>query len=662
VANAQVEKLKALGLRHGEKAVVGLSAALCLLFLVFAVTKPVIPLTPDQVAASAKAADTNINRTQPRDDILKMLEDQGVKNPGFIAMVEAQENKALSADAYKVAHLWVTPEPGAGLIRDTPVLIAPTELYAYPGRGGALIFALDDNGKRIIEEEKKELDPAVTARRKKKKRRRSAMMGMMGMASSGSTGMPGMMGSGPPPDSPAAKKEFARKQKELARQLAGKAGTEAEKEEAKKDGDDATPQGGKEITKGLRWVAITGVLDHKKMKDNYLAALKNPAIANPNYKQLAVQRQSRDSDGNWSDWEDVDADKNLSIVNNLPEEEEELTPEDVRISTLVDPLPFLKAGYWEKVHVVSLVPKEKREIAKPATSAGGYPGMMGGSSGMAGGKMGGMMAMGSGGMPGMMGGSSGMMGGGAMGGEENTDFPKSEAPKLMIRSLDFTADPDTTYRFRVAIVVFNPNYQREDVSPGTDTKKVELRGPWSEPTDEVTMPADVTAYALDKFPSGEGSKRSDLVQFQITRWNPDDGVTVVRTLEYGPGQIVGETRSAPIPSSEGEKAKSKQIDFNTRQVVLDETGGPHPIAQVGANGAPLDVPVLSLLVRPDGSVILRDETNDRPDPVRKDMADNYTREIKETGTKRESSMGSMYGGMMGMGGSGMPGMGGGGRR
>ena len=39
----------------------------------------------------------------------------------------------LVADNYKPEREWVTPEPGAGLIRDTPVLIAPTDLYAYPG-------------------------------------------------------------------------------------------------------------------------------------------------------------------------------------------------------------------------------------------------------------------------------------------------------------------------------------------------------------------------------------------------------------------------------------------------------------------------------------------------------------------------------------------------
>ena len=39
---------------------------------------------------------------------------------------------------------------------------------------------------------------------------------------------------------------------------------------------------------------------------------------------------------------------------------------------------------------------------------------------------------------------------------------------------------------------------RGDVAPGVDNTSEELVGPWSEPTDEVTVPADVTVYALKK--------------------------------------------------------------------------------------------------------------------------------------------------------------------
>jgi len=488
----------------------------------------------------------------------------------------------------------------------------------------------------------------------------------------GMMGMPGMGGPGGGELTEKQKQELERLDKKKKALLAGTEDPDEEKDADKDKSDERLQEGGpwKEETRGLRWVAITGVLDHKKMRDNYLAALKNPAEAHPHYSHLDLQRQMRGPDGKWTDWEDVDAEKNREIVFNLPEEEEELTPDDVRIDALVDPLPFLKAGYWERVHVVSLVPRERRGAAKPA--AGMMPGMMGGMMGEGGkgGMMGGMGGMGAGGMmPGMMGRMGGEKGGGMMrgmmgrgmmegggfyggGSGANLNFEKSEAPKVMIRSLDFTVAPDTSYRYRLRVVVYNPNYKHEDVSPGVDTETLELRGPWSEPTDEVTMPADATAYAMGKFPTGPGSKRKDLVQYQVTRWNPEDGVTVVRDLTYGPGQIIGEPVTAQIPNTEGGKAAGKTIDFNSRQLMLDEEGGPKPINQVGVGGAPLDMPVIALLMRPDGSVVLRHMANDRPDPVRKDMLENYRRELKESGKQRQSSMGGMYGRMMGRGAGG----------
>ena len=82
------------------------------------------------------------------------------------------------------------------------------------------------------------------------------------------------------------------------------------------------------MTKGYRWVAITGVLDHAKLVANYREALKNPAVAHPNYKRLDLQRQTLQADGTWTKWENVSSDENLKVLDNLPEEDEELTPEN----------------------------------------------------------------------------------------------------------------------------------------------------------------------------------------------------------------------------------------------------------------------------------------------------------------------------------------------
>ena len=62
--------------------------------------------------------------------------------------------------------------------------------------------------------------------------------------------------------------------------------------------------------------------------------------------------------------------RELKILDNLPEEDAELTPETVLPITCMTRLPFLKAGLWEKVHIASLVPKEKKTIAEPPPVSG----------------------------------------------------------------------------------------------------------------------------------------------------------------------------------------------------------------------------------------------------------------------------------------------------
>src|SRR5260370_42249338 len=92
------------------------------------------------------------------------------------------------------------------------------------------------------------------------------------------------------------------------------------------------------------------------------------------------------------------------------EEENEVTPDGVRLEAVTDFLPFLRAGYWKGVHVASLVPKEKRTIKVQEDVANGPPG---GRSGPAGAMFsGGGNSYGSGRSGGYGGASSGSSGGG----------------------------------------------------------------------------------------------------------------------------------------------------------------------------------------------------------------------------------------------------------
>jgi hypothetical protein len=294
--------------------------------------------------------------------------------------------------------------------------------------------------------------------------------------------------------------------------------------------------------------------------------------------------------------------------------------------------------------------------------------MGGGSRGRGMGAMGGMT-----GMPAMttqnnesMRGGMGRMSGGMMGGGLGGMMGSTETvadvydKKVMIRAFDFTVQEDMSYRYRVRIVVFNPNKGREDISPGVDNKADELRGPWSQETDQVAMPPDIMPYATGSLPPGQTADMK--VRFQVIRFHPLDGVTVLKTFDAAPGEVIGEPRTVAIPVSDGSGKKSKVIDFNSRQIVLDviankKSRGDQPLPR-GFIGPPIARPVVALTLRPDGSVVVHNEADDESNDVRKDITANYKHELAQSSKERKSNLGAgAMGGMMGRM-SGRGGMGG----
>src|SRR4051794_6197922 len=102
MANASVDKLKSLMLRHGEKALVGLTAALFVAFAAMAVLTPTIDIKPEQLKSTAESAQAQLSKPQDPKDILAKLEEAGIKDPGFEKLVERQQANALKPDDYRV--------------------------------------------------------------------------------------------------------------------------------------------------------------------------------------------------------------------------------------------------------------------------------------------------------------------------------------------------------------------------------------------------------------------------------------------------------------------------------------------------------------------------------------------------------------------------------
>jgi RNA polymerase sigma factor (sigma-70 family) len=193
-----------------------------------------------------------------------------------------------------------------------------------------------------------------------------------------------------------------------------------------------------EVVREMRWAVVTGIVHHELIRDSFATIEEGfsqtgekvaPIAPQKIYRRVDLERQSLRKDGVWSDWQSVKAELNLSILDNMPEEDFERISNHVRIGALVDPLPRLVNGHWIGADVERFVVRERM------TDENGR----------------------------------------ILGVSARHPQPKpGEAPELMIRSLDFTVEPHQIYRYRARLIFFTP-------------RDSNVAGSWSEPTDRVEI-------------------------------------------------------------------------------------------------------------------------------------------------------------------------------
>ncbi len=104
-----------------------------------------------------------------------------------------------------------------------------------------------------------------------------------------------------------------------------------------------------------------------------------------------------------------------------------------------------------------------------------------------------------------------------------------------------------------------------------------------------------------------GAKRSDAVQFMVVKWNAENGLTICKTFDEVPGQIIGGPESAAVPKEDGKGRTSQNVDFTSRQLLLDTAGSDRSLAGLGLSGR-FETPVQALILR------RRPARRPRPDP------------------------------------------------
>ncbi len=260
-----------------------------------------------------------------------------MKVANFEKIVDVRQNTSFDSTKYNLVADLASPEPGAGLIRDMPELLAPTELYVYANRGAVKVFALDEDGLPKLKPEEK---GGSTGKRKSSRR------GGMGLAGGGRT----KKGGGSAKQREAEEKKKAAEIERL--KGAGVAGGGEAKADENKDEPEELPSDNPDDyiqeNTGFRMVTMVGKFDHKRQRELYAKALKvDLASANPHYLRLDVERQKLERDGTWSNWTPLDRKRIEDFMKYRKTTlEEEWVPQDSRIDALVDPLPHFEVGYW----------------------------------------------------------------------------------------------------------------------------------------------------------------------------------------------------------------------------------------------------------------------------------------------------------------------------
>ena len=100
-----LEKMKDLGLRHGEKAGVLIASMIFFVCVGMAAVMPTINTTPEKVKQVTQQSESNLTRREDRDTIVKNLEAKGIKDNNFTKLVDDQVKTALVSDEYKPARV-----------------------------------------------------------------------------------------------------------------------------------------------------------------------------------------------------------------------------------------------------------------------------------------------------------------------------------------------------------------------------------------------------------------------------------------------------------------------------------------------------------------------------------------------------------------------------
>ncbi len=166
---------------------------------------------------------------------------------------------------------------------------------------------------------------------------------------------------------------------------------------------------------------------------------------------------------------------------------------------------------------------------------------------------------------------------------------------ILFRFFDFDVEPGAAYRYRVRLIVTNPNYDLpiEQIARPEVAQETTRQTEWSEPSPAAIVPRDVYYY-VNKIEPPRSADAPAPAEMEIIQWLPDVGTPVMAKIPLAPGQMIGGREETEVVEPQvvlDEQTvifKSNDYVIDTEASAIDTSTGPG----VGGNDlhADLNIP------------------------------------------------------------------------
>ncbi|WP_437204275.1 hypothetical protein [Planctomicrobium sp. SH664] len=146
----------------------------------------------------------------------------------------------------------------------------------------------------------------------------------------------------------------------------------------------------------------------------------------------------------------------------------------------------------------------------------------------------------------------------------------AEGELLLFRFLDFSVEPGKTYRYRVRLVLANPNFNRRPADAGGLAHVVEgetRETPWSKETEPVRIEEDVR-YFLTSVEDRVG-RVLPIARMDVFEWDPKYGTTMNHALDIRTGQRIGDKVNTTVIDPANFFYGEREYVFNSQDYLVD---------------------------------------------------------------------------------------------